>query len=58
MLTPEEKKILLGLINGVEIKGNRQNIAAMMEKLDSLARKVEALPTEEPKPEPKTKKKS
>ena len=56
MLTEEEKKILLGLSNGVEIKGNRQNIKPMMEKLDALARKIEAMPAEPAKAEPKPKK--
>jgi hypothetical protein len=49
MLTKEEKKMLLELLNSVQISGNRQTIPQMMEKLDALARKIEAIPVEEPK---------
>jgi hypothetical protein len=61
MFTEEEKTTLLQLLNNVQISGNRQSIPAMMEKLDVLARKIEAMPTtnagtgvsvEEPKPSP------
>jgi hypothetical protein len=50
MLTEEDKKILLGLIDSVEIKGNLKNIGTMLEKLATLRAKVEALPVEAPKP--------
>jgi hypothetical protein len=57
MLTEEDKRILLGLIDSVEIKGNLKNIGAMLEKLGTLRGKVEALPTEAPKEEKPAKKK-
>lgn len=47
MLTQKEKEILIGLINNVPISGNRQQILKVMEELDVLARKVEALEVEE-----------
>lgn len=47
MFTEEEKKILLDLINNVPVQGNRQTIGQTLEKLDRIARKIEALPVEE-----------
>lgn len=46
MLTEEEKKLLLQLLNSAQVTGNRQTIAPMLEKLDALARKILAMPTE------------
>lgn len=48
MLTPEEKKMLLDLLNNVQVQGNRATIGRTLEKLDTLARKIEAMPVEEP----------
>jgi uncharacterized coiled-coil protein SlyX len=45
MLTKEEKKTLLDILNSVQISGNRQTIPQMMEKMDTLTRKIEAMPT-------------
>ncbi len=46
MLTQEEKKMLLDLLNNVQVTGNRATIGATLEKLDALARKIEMMPTE------------
>lgn len=46
MFTEEEKKMLLDLLNSVPISGNRQTIPQMMEKVDRLVRKIEAMETE------------
>ena len=46
MLTEEEKKLLLQLLNSAQVTCNRQTIAPMLEKLDALARKILAMPTE------------
>lgn len=51
MFTQKEKEILIGLINNVPISGNRQQILQVIEELDALTRKVEALPVEEEKKE-------
>ena len=50
MFTEEEKKMMLDILNSVSISGNRQTVRQMMEKVDNLARKIEALPVEESKP--------
>jgi hypothetical protein len=56
MLTQEQKKILLDLLNNAQVSGNRQQIGKMLEKLDELARVLEAMPTE-PDAKTETKKK-
>jgi uncharacterized coiled-coil protein SlyX len=56
MLTLEEKKMLLDLLNGAQISGNRQQIGKMIEKLDTLARKIEAMPVEAVSDQPSAKK--
>jgi uncharacterized coiled-coil protein SlyX len=56
MLTLEEKKMLLDLLNGAQISGNRQQIGKMIEKLDTLARKIEAMETEAVSSQPSAKK--
>jgi hypothetical protein len=48
--TPDEKNILINLVNSVEVKGSRQTIGKTLEVLDKLARKIEQLPTEEQQP--------
>lgn len=48
MLTLEEKKMLLDLLNSVQVTGNRATIGKTLEKLDTLARKIEAMPVEKP----------
>jgi cell division septal protein FtsQ len=52
--TPDEKNILINLVNSVEVKGSRQTIGKTLEVLDKLARKIEQLPTEEPATEKPT----
>jgi hypothetical protein len=46
MLTQEEKKMLLDLLNTVQVTGNRATIGKTLEKIDNLARKIEAMPVE------------
>ena len=50
MLTQEEKKMLIDLLNAVQVSGNRQQIKQTLEKLDALTRKVEAMPTADETP--------
>jgi uncharacterized coiled-coil protein SlyX len=50
MFTEEEKKMMLDLLNSVSISGNRQTVRQMMEKVDRLVRKIEAMETEEAGP--------
>jgi hypothetical protein len=45
MFTEEEKKMLLSLLNIAQISGTREQIKKIMEKMDVLARKIEAMPT-------------
>jgi uncharacterized coiled-coil protein SlyX len=56
MFTQEEKKMLLDLLNSVQVTGNRQQIGKMLEKLDALARKIEAMPVEAVSDQPSAKK--
>jgi len=46
MFTQEEKKLLLDLLNSAQFSGNRETVQKLMERLDILARKIEAMPTE------------
>jgi hypothetical protein len=57
MFTEEEKKMMIGILNSVQISGNRQTILQVMEKVDTLIRKIEAMPTEEAQPAPVARKK-
>ncbi len=47
MFTEAEKKILIDLLNAVQVTGTRETIGKMLEQLDALTRKIEALPVEE-----------
>jgi hypothetical protein len=51
MFTTAEKKTLIDLLNAVQITGTRASIGKTLEQIDALIRKIEALPTEDPKPE-------
>jgi len=57
MFTEEEKKMLLGLLNSVQVTGTRATIGPMLEKLDALSRKIQAMPVEVASPQPSEKKK-
>ncbi len=47
MFTQKEKKLLLDLLNGVQVTGTRATIGKTLEELDALARKIEAMPVEQ-----------
>ncbi len=50
ILTQKEKKLLVDLLNGVQVTGTRATIGKTLEELDALARKIEAMPVEQPQP--------
>jgi len=50
MLTQEEKKMLLDVLNAVQLQGTRETIGRTLEKLNALARKIEAMPVEKVAP--------
>ena len=52
MFTKNEKKFLLDLLNNVQVSGTRITIPKTLEEIDALARKIEAMPVEQPVPVP------
>jgi hypothetical protein len=47
MLTPQEKILLLKLLNSAQVSGTRQTVQKTLEDLDALVRKIEAMPVED-----------
>lgn len=49
MFTPREKKVLIDLLNTVQVTGTITTIGKTLAELDALIKKIEAMPVEESK---------